>query len=58
MVPSFPVISNGEFTRRIENFKQKMQAGNIDLVIIYSNLLDPSGVRYFSDFSAMVARML
>ncbi|MCL4376945.1 MAG: Xaa-Pro peptidase family protein [Actinobacteria bacterium] len=48
---NFPTIPKTEFQQRIINFKKKMDQNNIDLTIIFSNLLDPSAVRYFSDFS-------
>lgn len=47
----FPKIPNSEFENRIKKFKEKMSENAIDLVVIYSNLLDPSSVRYFSDVS-------
>ena len=48
---NFPVIPKTEFQERIEKFKEKLNKNNIDLTVIFSNLLDPSAVRYFSDFS-------
>jgi len=53
MGKSFPVISKAEFESRMDRFKEKMHASGIDLAVMYSNLLDPSAVRYFSDFSAI-----
>ena len=50
---NFPKISATEFLQRIETFKGKMAEENIDIVVIYSNILDPSAVRYFSDFSGI-----
>jgi len=50
-VDIFPKISNEEFARRIVNFKKKMAERKMDLAVIYSNMLDPSACRYFSDFS-------
>jgi Xaa-Pro aminopeptidase len=47
----FPKIPDEEFALRMEKFKEKMSKNNFDLVIIFSNLLDPSAVRYFSDVS-------
>ena len=47
----FPKMPDAEFKRRMENFKEKMLNNSFDLVVIYSNLLDPSAVRYFSDVS-------
>ena len=49
----FPKIPDMEFEQRLKNFKEKMSAENIDLVVVFSNLLDPSAVRYFSDVSAI-----
>ena len=34
----------------MNNFKKIMEREKIDLVLIYSNILDPAGVRYFSNF--------
>lgn len=47
---NFPKIPDSEFVLRIESFKKIMDREKIDLVVIYSNILDPSGVRYFSNF--------
>jgi Xaa-Pro aminopeptidase len=47
----FPTIPESEFGERIHAFKKKMDQNAIDLVVLYANLLDPSAVRYFSDFS-------
>ncbi len=47
---TWPVIDRQEFFTRIENFRKKMQSAGIDLAVMYSNMLDPSAVRYFSDF--------
>jgi Xaa-Pro aminopeptidase len=46
-----PKIPDEEFALRMKKFKEKMSQTDIDLVIIFSNLLDPSAVRYFSDVS-------
>lgn len=51
--PAFPVIPEEEFAERINAFRAKMAEQNIDLVVIFSNLLDPSAVRYFSDVYAV-----
>lgn len=48
-----PTIKKEEFSQRIENFRRVMARDNLDLVVGFSNLLDPSTVRYFSDFSAV-----
>ncbi|MBI4243078.1 MAG: aminopeptidase P family protein, partial [Planctomycetes bacterium] len=37
----------------MKRFKEKMSNEGIDIVVIFSNLLDPSAVRYFSDVSAI-----
>ena len=46
-----PKISKKEFQERMKLFKKKMEENKIDLVIVYSNLLDPSSVRYLADVS-------
>jgi len=48
---NFPKIPREEFEQRMKKFKEKMQSNKIDMVVIYSNLLDPSSVRYLSDVS-------
>ena len=50
---AFPIIPDREFAERISTFKQQMARQHIDLVVIFSNLLDPSAVRYFSDVYAV-----
>ena len=47
----FPKIPESEFAQRLSAFKEKMAAENLDLVVAFSNLLDPSAVRYFADVS-------
>ena len=47
----FPRIPDSEFANRMNAFKEKMAAENMDLVVVFSNLLDPSAVRYFADVS-------
>ena len=49
----FPKIPKEEYSVRIANFREKMKEKNIDLVVIFSNLLDPSAVRYFTNFAAV-----
>jgi Xaa-Pro aminopeptidase len=49
----FPKIPESEFITRIDNFKKIMEREKIDMVVIYSNFIDPAGVRYFSNFSAV-----
>ncbi len=46
-----PKISAEEFDLRMKKFKEKMKLEDIDMIVIYSNLLDPSSVRYLSDVS-------
>jgi Xaa-Pro aminopeptidase len=50
-IQGFPSIPDSEFKIRLNNFKEVMSKNCIDLVVMYSNLLDPSAVRYFSDVS-------
>jgi len=47
----FPKIPDTEFKTRMQKFKEKMEKEKIDLVVVFSNLLDPSAVRYFTDVS-------
>lgn len=47
----WPVIPQEEFAARMSSFKKSMEKKSIDMVAVYSNMLDPSAVRYFSDFS-------
>lgn len=49
----FPVIEKKEFQLRANAMLRKMESENIDLFMAFSNLLDPSTVRYFTDFSAV-----
>jgi len=46
----FPTIPATEFAERMQAFRQGMSTRGLDLVVVYSNLLDPSAVRWFSDF--------
>ena len=48
-----PVIPKGEYTLRVAKLREKMAEKNVDLVVVFSNLLDPSAVRYLCDFSAV-----
>ncbi len=48
---SFPKIPVAEFEKRLKDFKTKMAENRIDLTVVYSNLCDPSAVRYFADVS-------
>lgn len=49
----WPVVPQEEFELRMARFKKKMEQNNLDLVAVYSNMLDPSAVRYFADFSGI-----
>ena len=49
----FPVITKEEFSQRVHNVRKVMEKEGIDLLVGFSNLLDPSTVRYFTDFSAV-----
>jgi Xaa-Pro aminopeptidase len=49
----WPVVPPEEFEARMANFKKNMAKNRVDLVAVYSNMLDPSAVRYFSDFSGI-----
>lgn len=44
-----PRIPDSEFDRRMANVKQKMAEQSIDLLVVYSNRLDPGHVRYLAD---------
>ncbi len=46
---ALPRIPSSEFSERVSKLQAKMQAQRIDLVVAYSNALDPGHVRYFSD---------
>ncbi len=48
-----PVISKQEYRTRLDGFRALMHKHNIDLTVAFSNILDPSTVRYFADFSAV-----
>lgn len=50
---NLPVIPKAEFTRRVAATRAAMAKENIDLIVGFSNLLDPSTVRYFTDFAAV-----
>jgi len=47
----FPTIPDQEFKERLSRFKEKMAANGLDLVALFSNLLDPSSVMYFTNVS-------
>lgn len=48
-----PIIQPEEYERRLVVIRTAMQAEDVDMFIAFSNLLDPSSVRYFTDFSAV-----
>ncbi len=43
----FPKIPDSEFKQRVRRFKKKMSENGIDLVVAFSNLLDPLGSEVF-----------
>lgn len=49
----FPVIPKEEYAARVAKLRAKMAEKGVDLVVGFSNLLDPSAVRYLCDFSAV-----
>lgn len=49
----FPTIPAKEYAQRIKTFRDRMNADKIDLAVAFSNLLDPSTVRYFTGFAAV-----
>jgi Xaa-Pro aminopeptidase len=53
MSGSLPTIPDSEFAERMQTFKAKMADDGLDLVVVYSNLLDPSAVRFFADVAAI-----
>ena len=50
---NYPIIPKEEFVARIAKLRTKMAEKKIDLVVGFSNLLDPSAVRYLCDFAAV-----
>jgi Xaa-Pro aminopeptidase len=46
-------IPDSEFRERANRVKKAMANQSIDLLFIYSNLLDPANVRYLTDFSPL-----
>lgn len=44
------IIPKDEFLERIALFQKKLRENEIDMAVVYSNMFDPSAVRYFSDF--------
>ncbi|MDR1093364.1 MAG: Xaa-Pro peptidase family protein [Clostridiales bacterium] len=49
----FPTIRDTEFEARIKALREKMSGRGVDACVAFSNLLDPSAVRYFCDFAAV-----
>lgn len=49
----FSKIEKKEFAERLLRLRGKMKEKEIDLVMAFSNLLDPSAVRYFTDFAGV-----
>lgn len=49
----YPVIECKEYDRRLAAMRAVMKENGVDLFMAFSNLLDPSAVRYFTDFSAV-----
>ena len=45
----WPVIPDAEFGERIDRVKEKMGERSLDLLVVYSNALDPGHVRYLAD---------
>ena len=45
----FPAIPDAEFSERMDRVRKKMTEDSLDLLVIYSNALDPGHVRYLSD---------
>lgn len=44
-----PRIPDSEFADRMKNIKKLMERDSIDMLVVYSNALDPGHVRYLSD---------
>lgn len=49
----YPTIGCNEFEKRLASMREVMKKNGVDLYMAFSNLLDPSAVRYFTDFSAV-----
>jgi Xaa-Pro aminopeptidase len=49
----FPRIPDSEFEARIAAVKGKMRERTIDLLVLYSNALDPGHVRYLADVAGI-----
>ena len=50
---NYPVIPEQEFAARERELNRIMAENGVDMVMAFSNLLDPSAVRYYADFSAV-----
>ena len=50
---NYPVIPEQEFAARERELNRIMAENDIDMVMAFSNLLDPSAVRYYADFSSV-----
>ncbi len=50
---NYPTISANEFEERVKTLNSVMSENGVDLVVAFSNLLDPSSVRYYTDFAAV-----
>jgi Xaa-Pro aminopeptidase len=50
---AFPRVPDSEFIERVQSLKAKMRSQSIDLLVAYSNALDPGHVRYFTDFTGI-----
>ncbi|MCL5098546.1 MAG: Xaa-Pro peptidase family protein [Candidatus Omnitrophica bacterium] len=48
-IATLPRIPDAEFKERMAHLKDKMQAKGIDLLVAFSNALDPGHVRYLAD---------
>jgi len=49
----FPRIPDAEFGQRMVNLKTKMAEQSLDLLVLFSNQLDPGHVRYFADVAGI-----
>lgn len=50
---TFPVIPKEEFASRVAVLRDTMAKERVDLLMGFSNLLDPTCVRYYTDFAAV-----
>ncbi|MGN1077013.1 MAG: M24 family metallopeptidase [Candidatus Gallimonas sp.] len=49
----FPEIPADEYSERLKKLRTVMKREGVELVVIFSNLLDPSSVRYFTNFASV-----